>query len=132
MSFLHLLLYGLSGTDAEYIDDHGEQKDECHTDVKSAQKKLLFQEASDGASSAGRPAVAFDIDGPGEEIIPEETGLTVPPFDPVKFADALERLAQDGSFRASCGEKAARFASTSFDAETNAHKVFALYTALGL
>ncbi len=84
------------------------------------------------ASSAGRPAVAFDIDGPGEEIIPEETGLTVPPFDPVKFADALERLAQDGSFRASCGEKAARFASTSFDAETNAHKVFALYTALGL
>lgn len=84
------------------------------------------------ASSAGRPTVAFNIDGPGEEIIPEETGLTVPPFDHVKFADALERLAEDEKLRRACGVKAAKFAVEEFDAETNSHKVFALYTALGL
>ena len=84
------------------------------------------------ASSAGRPAVAFNIDGPGEEIIPEVTGLTVPPFDHVKFASALERLAKDEELRKACGKKAAKFAEEEFDAESNARKVFALYTALGL
>ncbi|MBR5624068.1 glycosyltransferase family 4 protein [bacterium] len=84
------------------------------------------------ASSAGKPSVAFNIDGPGEEIVPEETGLTVPPFDHVKFASALERLARDEKLRVSCGEKAAKFAAEEFDAESNARKVFALYTALGL
>ncbi|MBO7448253.1 glycosyltransferase [bacterium] len=84
------------------------------------------------ASSAGKPAVAFDIDGPGEEIIPGETGLTVKPFDHKALADALQRLIEDDELRINCGKEAAEFAKRSFDAETNARKVFALYDALGV
>jgi len=84
------------------------------------------------ASSAGRPAVAFAIDGPGEEIIPGKTGLTVPPFDHKLFADALQRLIEDKEMRLSCGKEAHLFAKERFDAETNAGRVFALYDALGI
>ena len=84
------------------------------------------------ASSAGKPAVAFNIDGPGEEIIPGETGLTVKPFDHKALADALQKLIEEKDFREACGKEAAEFAKRSFDAETNARKVFALYDALGV
>ena len=84
------------------------------------------------ASSAARPAVAFAIDGPGEEIIPEKTGLTVPPFDHKLFADALQRLIEDEELRKSCGKEAHLFARERFDAETNARRVFALYDALNV
>ena len=84
------------------------------------------------ASSAGKPAVSFAIDGPGEEIINEKTGLTVEPFSPLALANALERLIKDKTFRENCGKAAGLLAPELFDAENNARKVFSLYTQLGL
>jgi len=45
--------------------------------------------------AAGRPMVATAVDGTPEVIVDGKTGLTVPPRDPVKLAEAIGRLLGD-------------------------------------
>ena len=47
-----------------------------------------------------RPIVSTWVDGLGEVLRHEETGLLVPPADPVALADALCRLLDDPSLAA--------------------------------
>jgi glycosyltransferase involved in cell wall biosynthesis len=56
------------------------------------------------AMLTGLPVVATDIRGPAEQVVPELTGLLVPPGDASALAAALQRLAGDASLRASMGE----------------------------
>jgi glycosyltransferase involved in cell wall biosynthesis len=42
-----------------------------------------------------RPIVAHDVSGVGKLVQDGETGLLVPPFEPPKMADAIERLLDD-------------------------------------
>ena len=56
------------------------------------------------AMLTGLPVVASDIDGPREQVVPEVTGLLVPPREVAPLAAALRRLAGDPALRAAMGE----------------------------
>ncbi|MBW4520965.1 MAG: glycosyltransferase family 1 protein [Scytolyngbya sp. HA4215-MV1] len=47
------------------------------------------------AMACGTPVVASDVGGLKFTVIPEETGILVPPHDPVGFAQAIERILTD-------------------------------------
>jgi glycosyltransferase involved in cell wall biosynthesis len=55
------------------------------------------------AMLTGLPVVATDVRGPAEQIVPEATGLLVPPGDAAALAVALGRLAADPTRRAVMG-----------------------------
>jgi glycosyltransferase involved in cell wall biosynthesis len=55
------------------------------------------------AMLTGLPVVASDIRGPREQVMPEVTGLLVPPASVTPLADALLRLAQDPATRVAMG-----------------------------
>jgi glycosyltransferase involved in cell wall biosynthesis len=56
--------------------------------------------------SVGLPVVAFDIPGVNDLIINEVTGLLVRPFEIKLLVQAIERLANNSSFRKQLGKKA--------------------------
>jgi glycosyltransferase involved in cell wall biosynthesis len=47
------------------------------------------------AMACGTPVVASDVGGLKFTVIPEETGILVPPHDPAGFAQAIERILTD-------------------------------------
>ncbi len=51
------------------------------------------------AMAAGRPVVATSVGGVPDVVVPGETGILVPPGDPVALADAMVRLAEDADGR---------------------------------
>lgn len=53
--------------------------------------------------AAGRPVVATAVDGTPEVVVHEKTGLTVPPGDPVRLAEALCRALGDPLWRQTLG-----------------------------
>lgn len=55
------------------------------------------------AMLTGLPVVSTDIRGPREMVVPDETGLLVPPMQAGPLADALSRLAADPALRARMG-----------------------------
>lgn len=55
------------------------------------------------AMLTGLPVVASDIRGCREQVVPEETGLLVPPMQVAPLADALARLAADATLRQRMG-----------------------------
>ena len=55
------------------------------------------------AMLTGLPVVASDIRGPREQVVPEVTGLLVPPGSVAPLADALNRLMLDPETRAAMG-----------------------------
>lgn len=57
------------------------------------------------AGAAGLPAIATDVGGVSEVVTPE-TGILVPPQDPVAFGMALAQLAQDPARRNAMGTAA--------------------------
>ena len=50
------------------------------------------------AMSAGKPVIATQIGGTAEAVIPDETGLLVPPADPTALAAAIRKLLDDQPF----------------------------------
>ena len=56
------------------------------------------------AMLCGLPVVATNIRGPREQVVDGVTGLLVPPATVAPLADALARLAQDGSLRRRMGD----------------------------
>jgi glycosyltransferase involved in cell wall biosynthesis len=55
-----------------------------------------------------RPVIGAKVGGIPEMIVDGETGLLVPPRDPAKLAEALERLLQDARLRAEFGQAGRR------------------------
>jgi glycosyltransferase involved in cell wall biosynthesis len=55
------------------------------------------------AMLTGLPVVATEIRGPREQVVPEETGLLVPPMTVAPLAAALSRLAGDPALRRRMG-----------------------------
>jgi glycosyltransferase involved in cell wall biosynthesis len=58
------------------------------------------------AHASGRATVATDVGGTGELIEHEQTGLLVPPSDPVALAEALRALIDDDNRRDRMGKQA--------------------------
>lgn len=83
------------------------------------------------AAACGRPLIAADVPGCRQLVIDGETGILVPPRDPVALADAIARLAADPEERLRMGAAArakvvAEFAEPVIEART-----LALYRDLG-
>jgi glycosyltransferase involved in cell wall biosynthesis len=79
------------------------------------------------AAASGRPAVAFAIDGPGEEIVDRRTGLLAEPGNIDDLADKLAYLCSNPAERERMGTAAMKRAETLFNGNRNAEKVFSLY-----
>lgn len=82
------------------------------------------------AAASGRPMVA--VDGPGlrEVVHNGQTGLLVPPRDPVALADALQQLAGDGALRRGMGQAARALAEREFGEAAVIRDTLALYRSL--
>jgi len=66
------------------------------------------------AMAHGRPVVATGVGGLRDLVVDGETGLVVPPRDPVALRDALERLLADIELRSRLGAAARERARTRF------------------
>jgi glycosyltransferase involved in cell wall biosynthesis len=69
------------------------------------------------AMAAGLPVVATAVGGVTEVVRDGETGLLVPPRDPVRLSHAIERLASDPDLRVRLGKNARREAGERFSWE---------------
>ncbi len=78
------------------------------------------------AAAAGKVITAFDICGPGEEIIDNKTGFLIKPFDEKQFAEKLEFLIDNPEIRKQMEQNAAEYAVQMFDADTNFSKVMGM------
>ena len=79
------------------------------------------------AMAAGLPVIASDVGGVAELVADGETGLLVPPADPARLAEALERLLQDRSLRRRLGEAGHARARDRFDLPALQRAHFELY-----
>jgi len=77
-----------------------------HASLREGLARVLPQ-----ALIAGRPVVSYDVDGAREVVLPDETGLLVPPRAVGPLADALVQLVEDAQLRQRLGAAGrARFA----------------------
>jgi glycosyltransferase involved in cell wall biosynthesis len=82
------------------------------------------------AAACARPAIASDVPGCREVVIPNETGLLVPVDDPRSLADAIARLATDRELRVRLGAAARARAESTFAASLIAREITELYDQL--
>jgi glycosyltransferase involved in cell wall biosynthesis len=79
------------------------------------------------AMAAGRAVVATDIPGTNEIVVDGETGLLVPPRDPLALAGALGRLLGDTALRGEMGRAGRRRVDRHFSAGAMVRRIEALY-----
>jgi glycosyltransferase involved in cell wall biosynthesis len=79
------------------------------------------------AAAMAKPAIASDLGGPAELIADGETGLLVPPKDPIALAKAIIDLLDNPARAAAMGEAGCQRARKLFNAEINARATLALY-----
>lgn len=77
--------------------------------------------------AAGKPMVATAVDGTPEVIVDGKTGLTVPPGDPQRLADAICRLLRDPALRQSLGRAGRRWVLERFSQERQVQETQELY-----
>ena len=70
------------------------------------------------AMLTGLPVVATNVRGPAEQVVPEVTGLLVPPGDASALAAALKRLVADKALRARMGAAGRERAAECYDEAT--------------
>jgi len=80
------------------------------------------------ALATGRPVVSCAVSGVPELVRDGDTGLLVPPDDPVALADAIARLAGDAALRARLGTRGRALVERQHDQERNARRVVELLT----
>ena len=68
------------------------------------------------------PVVAFDSGGLPDIVLPEKTGLLVPPGDVAALAAALDRVLGDSALRAAMGKEGRQFALRQFGPEAVARQ----------
>jgi glycosyltransferase involved in cell wall biosynthesis len=79
------------------------------------------------AMALGKPVVATQAGGPLEIVVPEETGLLVPPANPNALAQAVCRLLDDLQLRQSMGHKGRERFCSEFKAERMACDMMKVY-----
>jgi glycosyltransferase involved in cell wall biosynthesis len=78
----------------------------------------------------GLPAVATDIKGNREAIVPGETGLLIPPKDPVAAADALAQILTSPEVALEMGKRAAERGRKLYDTRDMARQVEEIYAKI--
>ncbi|MFP6766746.1 MAG: glycosyltransferase family 4 protein [Planctomycetaceae bacterium] len=93
-----------------------------HTSIWEGLARVLPQ-----SMIAGKPIVSFDIDGAPEVVIPDETGLLLPPESVDGLVDAVGRLIEDEPLRQRMGAEGRRRWTETFRYQTMASEVRAVY-----
>lgn len=83
------------------------------------------------AGASGRPVVAADAPGAREVVCHGETGLLVPPQDPVALADAIEELLAVPERRRALGEAAYRYVADRFNLDAVTEQYLQVYRDIG-
>lgn len=117
--------HGLQPNQPELIDLYQRADVFCLPTIADCLPMVLSE-----AGALGLPLVSTDIGAISEIVRPEETGLLVPPGDPVALATTLERLATDASLRRRLGEGAKRAVSVEYSAAQNAARLVDLLARL--
>jgi glycosyltransferase involved in cell wall biosynthesis len=79
------------------------------------------------AMAAGRPVVATDVGGTAEAVLDGETGVLVPPGDPIAMASAIHRLLGDPRATALMGAAAQRRIRANFSSDAVIEALGILY-----
>jgi glycosyltransferase involved in cell wall biosynthesis len=79
------------------------------------------------ASAAGCPMVATEVDGTAEVVINGKTGLTVPPGDSVRLAQAICQILHDKELRWNLAQNARTWVSEHFDKSKQLQQTQDLY-----
>jgi glycosyltransferase involved in cell wall biosynthesis len=82
------------------------------------------------AMASGLPIVASEVSGTVQAIIPNETGLLVPPGDVQKLTEAIRQLLSDPTHAQAMGAAARRRVEAEFSAQKQAEEHLALYHRL--
>jgi glycosyltransferase involved in cell wall biosynthesis len=82
------------------------------------------------AMASGLPIVASKVSGTVQAIIPNETGLLVPPGDVQRLTEAIEQLLSDPARAQAMGAAARRRVEAEFSAQKQADEHLALYHRL--
>ena len=69
------------------------------------------------ALATGRPVVTTDVEGCRETVLPDVNGLLVPPRDPARLADALQKLLSNPPLRLAMGKASRALAEAEFSQE---------------
>jgi L-malate glycosyltransferase len=86
-----------------------------------------FGVAAVEASACGNPVVAANVGGLPEVVEHGVTGFIVPPRDPHKTADAIEKLVLDGSLRACMGSAGRERVKKLFNWDDNVSQMIEIY-----
>jgi glycosyltransferase involved in cell wall biosynthesis len=79
------------------------------------------------SSAAGCPMVATEVDGTTEVVINGKTGLTVPPGDSARLAQAICQILRDGEMRRHFGQNARAWVTEHFDKSMQLQQTQDLY-----
>jgi len=82
------------------------------------------------AAACGIPVVATNVGGTAEIVIPDRTGVLVPPADPVALANAAIGILSDGSRRRALALAARTHAEQSFSIATAAERLWHHWSSL--
>ena len=131
------LLLTRTGVDAEGIDALGFLSQEALTEELLAAKALVapslggesFGMVLTRAFACATPVVASDISG-YRDVMTDETGLLVPPGDPVALARAVTELLADEPRREAFGAAARRLAQERYSWDDIARRLAAIYQGL--
>ena len=82
------------------------------------------------ALAVARPVISTDVSGNREIVIPNETGLLVPPANSVAMAEAMLSLLRQPALGASLGKRGFELIAEKFDNRKRAEKIENLYTSI--
>ncbi|MGI6605059.1 MAG: glycosyltransferase family 4 protein [bacterium] len=82
------------------------------------------------AMAAGKPVVATNVGGIPEVVVPDATGLLVPPGQPEALAAAITRVLSDRGLAAALGSEGQRVAWERFSLDAMAQRTAAVYREL--
>jgi len=82
------------------------------------------------AMAAGKPVVATDIEGTSEAVVHQETGLLVPPANPLALAEAIRALLSDSLLSRQMGQAGKNKARRDFSAEVMMRQIADIYEEL--
>ena len=128
----------LSGWDREgrvewwgYRENMSEVWTGCHIAVLPTYYKEGLPRSLLEAAACARPLVATEIPGCREVLKDGVNGLSVPPRDARRLADAIGKLAQDSNLRRRMGEAGRRIVEKEFSDEIVIKDILTLYERTG-
>lgn len=96
-----------------------------HTSLREGLARTLPQ-----ALIAQKPVISYDVDGAREVVLPDETGILLPPKSIRELADAIQRLANDAELRLRMGQGGARKFTKQFRHEFMTERIREIYLRL--